>query len=66
MSLVVVYLAEVRGLPILTATLVLSWMAVLGLVLTPVVGTITDRLGPRPVMLVKIVTSNRPSPRLRP
>lgn len=54
MSLLVVYLAEVRGLPILTATLVLSWMAVVGLALTPVVGTMTDRFGPRPVMLVAV------------
>ena len=54
MSLLVVYLAEVRGLPILTATLVLSWMAVVGLVLTPVVGTMTDRFGPRRVMLVAV------------
>ena len=55
MSLLVVYLAEVRGLPILTATLVLSWMAVVGLVVTPVAGTCTDRYGPRPVMLTAVV-----------
>ncbi|MGI9197768.1 MAG: MFS transporter [Candidatus Nanopelagicales bacterium] len=55
MSLLVVYLAEVRGLPILTATLVLSWMAVVGLVVTPVAGTCTDRFGPRPVMLTAVV-----------
>ena len=55
MSLLVVYLAEVRGLPILTATLVLSWMAVIGLVATPAAGTLTDRYGPRRVMLVAVV-----------
>lgn len=55
MSLLVVYLAEVRGLPILTATLVLSWMAVIGLMATPVAGTLTDRFGPRRVMLVAVV-----------
>ena len=54
MSLFVVYLAEVRGLPILTATLVLSWMAVVGLALTPFVGTMTDRFGPRRVMLIAV------------
>lgn len=55
MSLFVVYLAEVRGLPILTATLVLSWMAVIGLAATPVAGSLTDRFGPRPVMLVAVI-----------
>jgi len=55
LSLLVVYLAEVRGLPILTATLVLSWMAVIGLAAVPIVGTLTDRFGPRPVMLVAIL-----------
>ena len=55
MSLLVVYLAEVRGLPILTATLVLSWMAVIGLAATPIAGTLTDRFGPRPVMLIAVL-----------
>ena len=55
MSLLVVYLAEVRGLPILTATLVLSWMAVIGLGATPIAGTLTDRFGPRRVMLVAVL-----------
>lgn len=54
MSLLVVYLAGVRGLPILTATLVLSWMAVIGLALTPMAGTLTDRFGPRRVMLAAV------------
>lgn len=55
MSLLVVYLAEVRGLPILTASLVLTWMAVLGLICTPVSGTLTDRFGPRRVLLVCVL-----------
>lgn len=55
MSLLVVYLAEVRGLPILTASLVLTWMAVVGLVAAPTAGTLTDRFGPRPVILVAIL-----------
>lgn len=55
MSLLVVYLSEVRGLPILTATLVLSWMAVVGLSATPAIGSLTDRFGPRAVMLVAVL-----------
>jgi MFS family permease len=55
MSLLVVYLAEVRGLPILTASLVLTWMAVVGLAAAPTAGTLTDRFGPRPVILVAIL-----------
>ena len=55
MSLFVVYLAEVRGIPILTASLVLTWMAVLGLGCTPVVGTLTDRFGPRRVLLIAVL-----------
>jgi MFS family permease len=55
LSLLVVYLAEVRGLPILTASLVLTWMAVIGLAAAPLAGTLTDRFGPRPVLLVAIL-----------
>lgn len=55
MSLLVVYLSQVRGIPVLTATLVLSWMAVIGLLATPAVGTLTDRFGPRHVILVAVV-----------
>lgn len=55
LSLLVVYLAEVRGLPIFTASLVLTWMAVIGLGAVPLAGTLTDRFGPRPVLLVAIL-----------
>ena len=55
MSLLVVYLAEVRGFAILTASLVLTWMAVVGLAAAPTAGTLTDRFGPRPVILVAIL-----------
>lgn len=54
LSLLVVYLSQVRGIPIFTASLVLAWMAVIGLVATPLVGTFTDRFGPRPVLLVAL------------
>lgn len=55
LSLLVVYLAEVRGLPIFTASLVLTWMAVVGLGAVPLAGTLTDRFGPRRVLLVAIL-----------
>lgn len=55
LSLLVVYLSEVRGLPILTASLVLTWMAIVGLGAAPLAGTLTDRFGPRPVLLVAIL-----------
>ena len=51
LSLFVVYLHEVRGISIATATLVLSWMAVVGFVVSPMVGTLVDRFGPRRVLL---------------
>jgi len=55
LSLLVVYLAEVRGLPIFTASLVLTWMAVIGLFAVPIAGSLTDRFGPRRVLLVAIL-----------
>lgn len=51
LSLFVVYLHEVRGISIPTATLVLSWMAVVGFAISPVVGTLVDRFGPRHVLM---------------
>ncbi len=54
LSLLVVYLAEVRGIPILIASLVLTWMAVLGMAAAPLAGTLTDRFGPRRVILVAV------------
>lgn len=54
LSLLVVYLSQVRGLSILTASLVLAWMAAVALAATPAVGTLTDRLGPRRVVLCAV------------
>lgn len=55
LSLMVVYLSQVRGFTILTASLALTWMAVVGLVITPLCGSLTDRFGPRPVVLVSVL-----------
>jgi MFS family permease len=52
MALFVVYLHAVRDFPLQTAGLVLTYQALLGLLLAPIVGTIVDRIGPRPVLLV--------------
>lgn len=54
LSLLVVYLSQVRGIPILIASLVLTWMAVLGMAAAPLAGTLTDRYGPRRVILVAV------------
>lgn len=52
LTLFVVYLTQVRNIPIARATLLLSWMAILGLLVAPAVGTLTDRFGPRRVLMV--------------
>ena len=52
LALFIVYLHQVRGVPVSWATAVLSWMAIVGLASSPVVGSMTDRWGPRRVLLV--------------
>lgn len=52
MPFLYVYLAEVRGIPTATVGLLFAFMGVLGFVGSPVGGTLIDRFGPRPVMLV--------------
>jgi MFS family permease len=55
MPFLYVYLAEVRGIPTATVGLVFAWMGLLGFVLAPVGGSLIDRFGPRPVMVVGLV-----------
>lgn len=50
-----VYLTKVRHLPPTDVGLVLSWMGVVGLACTPLIGTVIDRFGPRPVLVVGLV-----------
>lgn len=52
LTLFVVYLTQVRHIPVARATLLLSWMAVVGMAAAPVVGTLTDKFGPRRVLMV--------------
>lgn len=55
MSLLMVYLHDIRGISIATAGLLLSWQAVLGIAMTAPVGALIDRYGPVNVMLPGIV-----------
>lgn len=52
MALFVVYLHSVREFPLQTAGLVLTYQALLGLALAPLVGIVVDRIGPQPVLMV--------------
>jgi len=52
LTLFVVYLTQVRHIPVARATLLLSWMAVVGMAVAPLVGTLTDKYGPRRVLMV--------------
>ncbi|QNN52998.1 MDR family MFS transporter [Nocardioides mesophilus] len=56
MPFLYVYLAEVRGIPTATVGLVFAFMGLLGFIGSPLGGTLIDRVGPRPVMLVGLTT----------
>ena len=55
LPLLIVYLHQMRGLTVLTASLVLAWMSIFGLVATGPVGALTDRFGPKPVLIFGLV-----------
>jgi len=57
LPVLVIYLHSVRGLSLLMASLVLSWMAVVGLFVAPAFGALVDRIGPKPVLLFGIICS---------
>ncbi|HLN75554.1 MAG TPA: MFS transporter [Nocardioidaceae bacterium] len=52
MPFLYVYLAEVRGISTSTVGLLFAWMGLLGFLGSPLGGTLIDRCGPRPVMLI--------------
>ncbi len=54
LPIIVVYLHRIAGLPLSTASLVLSWMAIVGLASGPAFGWAVDKYGPRRVMLFAI------------
>lgn len=47
----IIYLGQVRGLGTPTAGLLVAYLALVALVCTPIVGTLVDRFGPRPVLM---------------
>ena len=51
LPLLIVYLHDIRGLQTTTAGLIVAWIAGVQFCLTPVVGWLVDRLGPRPVLM---------------
>ncbi len=55
LSLLMVYLTTIRHISATTAGLVLAWEAVIGLAITPLVGTVIDRFGPVRLMLPGIL-----------
>jgi MFS family permease len=52
MPFLYVYLADVRGIPTATVGLLFAFMGLLGFIGSPLGGSLIDRVGPRPVMLV--------------
>jgi MFS family permease len=57
LPILVIYLHSVRGLSLLQSSLVLSWMALVGLFVSPAFGALVDRIGPKRVLLSGIVCS---------
>jgi MFS family permease len=55
LPVLVIYLNQVRGISLAGASLVLSWMAITGLVYSPIIGHLVDKFGPRRIMLVAIL-----------
>ncbi|MEN9693180.1 MAG: hypothetical protein RLZZ330_824 [Actinomycetota bacterium] len=55
LSLLLVYLTQIRGIETAQATLTLSIMAIISFAITGPVGTLVDRFGPQPVMLCGLV-----------
>lgn len=55
LPVLVIYLNQVRGISLAGASLILSWMAITGLVYSPIVGHLVDKFGPRRIMLCAIL-----------
>jgi len=52
MPFLYVYLSQVRGISTATVGLLFAWMGLLGFIGSPLGGTLIDRFGPRPVMII--------------
>jgi MFS family permease len=55
MPFLYVYLSDVRGFATATVGWVFAWMGLLGFAAAPVGGSLIDRFGPRPVMVVGLL-----------
>lgn len=55
LPILIVYLNQVRGFSLTTASLILSWMAITGLAFSPISGQLVDKFGPRRIMLIAIL-----------
>ena len=55
LPILIVYLNQVRGFSLTSASLILSWMAVTGLAFSPISGHLVDKFGPRRIMLFAIL-----------
>lgn len=55
MPFLYVYLSQVRGIPTSTVGWVFAWMGLLGFLAAPACGSVVDRFGPRPAMVLGIV-----------
>ena len=53
----IIYLGQVRGLGTATAGFLVGYLAVIAVVCTPVVGSVVDRFGPRPVLMAGLVVT---------
>ncbi len=56
-SFLVIYLGQARDLGTTAAGLIVAYIAVLGLLLTPAVGALVDRVGPRPILMCGLVVA---------
>jgi MFS family permease len=55
LTLLIVYLSNVRDIPLGVATALLAWQAVLALLISPISGTLVDRFGPRPILMGSVL-----------
>jgi len=55
LPVLVIYLNQAHGISLAASSLVLSWMAITGLVYSPIIGHLVDKFGPRRIMLVAIL-----------
>ena len=57
LSLLMVYLHDIRGFSIAFGGAVMAWGALFGIICTPPLGSLVDHIGPKKVMLAGLVIS---------